>query len=352
MFAALFVGCAASDESDLSLAPSTPVARQQVASRTLDIPVKVKTTGSAVLKCNVVANPAASEFADSTVLSIAGLSASGRVFDAFNAALVADSLGSFVRQTITLDLPGHGQSPMPTGVKYGDVNIDDNIDIVVQTLEALNRQGSAPALITAHGLGALYVAGAQQKLLDRGSSLSKLGVRGVLMYTPVPSHGLPWTQPKQDPNSDSYVKNDPVHGAVYTQPAAQWVFQNFSTRAGKLAAGAPTPADVTARGWAAPEPLATVLQLAEIGLNDGDPIVPRPTLRANLFAAVNRTQLIVVTFPESSAMAPAEVTGFYRHLTGDRLNAYAVSVPGPDSVNYAFITVPQRVIEATRMFFF
>ncbi|MET0344260.1 MAG: alpha/beta fold hydrolase [Polyangiales bacterium] len=350
---ALFVlGCGAADgASESSDEPSSVVLAQQAAS-TIDIPVTVKGTGSATLKNRVYPNPTATETSTTTVIAVPSSAASGRVFEPLTAALLADAeLSPLVKQAVILDLPGHGESTLPTGVKYGDVNIDDNVDIVIQALEHLSKQGATPSLLVGHGTGALYIASAQQKLLAKGSSLSKLGVRIALFYSPVPSHGRPWTQPPQDPAVNSYFKTDEAQGTTYNQPAEAWVKAGFTSRSGVLAAGAPSAADVTAKGFIAPEPLATILQLTETAPATGGVVTNRPSVDAGIFAGTNRTVLITVAFSESASVAPTEVADFYQHLTGDATQKNYVTVDGADAVGSAHISAPAKVLEATRKFF-
>jgi pimeloyl-ACP methyl ester carboxylesterase len=356
-FLALFVvGCGAADDAADRGYEEPAHASQIQTSSTLDIPVTVRGTGTATLKNNVYSNPSASASASTTILSVPGLGATGRVFEPLTQALLADAaLRANVKQAITLDLPGHGQSTLPAGlpagIKYGDLTLDDHVDIVVQTIEALQKQGSAPALVVSHGVGALYVAAAQQKLLDRGSSLSKLGVRRVLFYAPVPSHGRPWTQPAQEANVNSFFASDATAGTTYKLTPEAWTRQNFTTRAGTLAPTAPAAADLATKGWIASEPLGAVLQLTETAPPAGGAVVNRPTVNAGVFAAANGTQLITVAFAENNAVSAADVTSFHQHLSGDTANANLVTVEGPDAVSSAFITSPGKVLESTRKFF-
>lgn len=325
-------------------------AAQLAASSTVDVPVKLRGTAAATLKATVYVNPKAG--GTSTILSVPGFTATGKFYGPLTTALFADTVtGQTVKQVVTLDLPGHGDSTRAAGIKYGDLTIDDYADALVQSIQVLSGKGLGPVLVVGAGAGGLTIAAAQEQLLKAGSSLSKLGVRSALLYAPVPSAGRPWTMQPVNPQINSYIQTTPADGAVYTVPLDIWNRQGFTNKAGTKLASSPTADQVTAGGFAASEPVAVVSQLT--GINDpakGAP-TPRPTVRAGAFSAENGTNLIVLGFSEAIQVPTADVADFYVHLTGDAAKARFAEVVGPEAVSNAYFTIPKAVIEATYKFF-
>lgn len=346
------VGCSdasGTDESDIQ--PENENAAQVSASKTIDVPVTLRGTGKAVLKATVYTNPAAT--GTGTILSVPGFTATGASYGALTAASFSDSVtGPQVKTIVTLDLPGHGGSTKPTGIKYGELTIEDNAAALVQALQALAGQNVKPGLLVGAGAGGLTIATAQEQLLASGSSLAKLGVANVLLYAPVPSAGRPWTAQPTPATINDYIKTSDADGAVYTITDEYWNRQAFLNKAGTRVASAPTPAQITAGGFNAPEPVALVSQLT--GINDpvkGAPI-PRPTVRAGAFnRTANGTGAIVVGFAEGIQVNSADVSDFYTHLSGDATKAAFVELTGPDAVSAAFLTAPKALVEATHKFF-
>lgn len=104
------------------------------------------------------------------------------------------------------------------------------------------------------------------------------------------------------------------------------------------AAGTPTPAEVTALGYNAPEPLCSTLQLV------GAPPLARPTVDAGIFSPARRTRLFVATFEQDILIRPEENALLYEHLTGDAgLNLLAV-VGGPETVHDLYVAGPVRLL--------
>ncbi|MET0341559.1 MAG: hypothetical protein ABW252_11210 [Polyangiales bacterium] len=349
MFALSAFGCGEdgnATESDLQ----SEVAAQVAAAGTVDVPVTLRGTAKATLKATRYVNAAAT--GQTTILAVPGFTATAKSLEKLVAATFANTAtGPNVKQVITVDLPGHAASTKPTGIKYGEVTLEDNAEAVVQTIQALAAQGNAPQLVFGYGASGLVIATAQEQLLKAGSSLSKLGVSTAILYVPVPSAGRPWTQTAVSSTLGQYVSTSDADGAIYKITDDLWNRSGFTNKAGTGGLGAPTAAEVAANGYNTIEPAAVLSQLT--GVNDptkGAPVA-RPEVRAGAFAAANGTNLIVVGFSEAIQVTSADSADFYVHLTGDAAKAGFTEVVDPLAVSSAFLTIPDKAVAATVKYF-
>ena len=352
-------GCA--DATDVSeTLPETGGAAQQAAATqarsNLDLPVKLRGTGSATIRAVITENSAAPA-QGATLLDVHGLGTTGRVFDPLTGALFADpQQGPRVRRVITIDMVGHGGSTFPTGLprgtNFGSLTIDDNVSVLRQVVEGLRAQSLGPQMIVGHSLGALTITALQQTLLNEGSNLSKLGISIALLIAPIPATGQPWTQPSTAEASklEPYFVVDNSKGIYLSVPADIWLQSSFSDRSGKRAANAPTAQQVTSAGYMGPEPVYTLLQVFETGFLTV-PKRNRPSVSAGAFAAANATRLAVVGFSEDQLVSAADARAYYTHLTGDTTGKNYLDITFPDAVHNMTIVNPSRVIDAMKVLF-
>ncbi len=217
------------------------------------------------------------------MLAVHGLSETGFIFGPLAQAIFADrALGLTVGRVVAIDLPGHGDSSSPTnlpaGVNFGDLTIEDDASVVIQSIDALRKLAVPPSAVVAHSMGGLEVQVAQQELLDEGSSLAAHGVFGATLLAPVPVENVPWVPPPSD--LSAFVVADPVLGTYVLLPPAAFVGLAFTTTAGTVATDAPTPAEVQAARYVGAEPLAGVLELigATVPAPDGGTVtLQRPS---------------------------------------------------------------------------
>jgi len=342
------VGCGeegSASESDLQ----PEVAAQVAASSTVDIPVTLRGTGKATLKASVYKNPTVGGAA--TILSVPGFTATTKSLEKLAAATFANTAtGPAVKQIIAVDLPGHGASTKTTGVKFGDLTIEDYADAITQSIQALSAAGNGPQLVFGLGSSGLAIAVAQDKLLKSGSSLAKLGVTSAVLYVPVPSAGQPWTTPATPATISTFITKTDADGSTFKVTDELWSRQGFTNKAGTGGIGAPAAAEITSKGYNAVEPLGVVSQLTGIAGPAGTPVA-RPTVAANAFATANGTNLIVVGFSESIQVTTADASAFYVYLTGDSAKGKFAEVVDPLAVTNAFFTIPEKVIASTTKFF-
>jgi len=319
----------------------------------IDFDVSLRGTGTTNIHATVYSDSA--RRGGETILAVHGLVETGTTFERLAEAVFADrALRRRVRRIVAIDMTGHGDSGfpenLPQGARFGELTIEDNVSVVVQSIAALRRLRMAPQVIIGHSMGGLEVQAAQQQLLAQGSSLAALGVRRVVLLAPVPPHDRPWTQP---PPADlsPFVVQDATLGAYLSLPPAVWIAQAYTTRAGMLVAGAPTPDQVVERGYSGPEALTTVLQLVESPIplpTGGTLVIPRPSVDAGAFAPRRGTQLSVVSFAEDVLVPAADLADLYRHLTGDARGRRSFAVTTADAVHSMFLSNPAGMLDVLR----
>jgi pimeloyl-ACP methyl ester carboxylesterase len=314
--------------------------------------VTVRGTGKVTLHASVYVNDKA--LGQTNLLAVHGLSETGFTFAPLAQAIFDDrTVGRTVHRLVAIDLPGHGDSTfptgLPTGVHFGDLTIDDNVDVVLQAIDALGAKRLAPRVIIGHSMGGLEVQAAQQALLAKGSSLAAHGIFGAVLLAPVPPHGRPWTPATSDPSA--FIVNDPALGSYLSLTPDAFVPQAFLTSKGTVATDAPTPAEVAAGRYVGPEPLITLLQLIEQPIplpDDTTTTIPRPSVDAGAFSLRHGTLATVVSFSEDVLVPAADLAQLYPYLTGDRRSILYRPVVGPNAVHATYISEPDVVVEALK----
>jgi len=300
--------------------------------------------GTTKICADIHVNPKAPR-SGNTILTVHGLTETAAAWQPLTRAIFADRLlGSKVRRVIAIDLPGHGDSPMPRdlpGTLFGDLTIDDNVSVLIQSIQALNAVGLSSRTIIGHSMGGLEIQGAQGVLLASGSSLAKLGIRRALLLAPVPAGGQQFTQP---PPADlsPFLIFDPALGTfLLFPPEFAPMAGGFTRPDGTLAAGTPSP-DVIA-AFNGPEPLTTLLQLTDQLLPD----LPRPTVPRGGFALRNGTRLSVVSFSQDVLVSPDDLDDLYTFLIGRRGLLFR-AVDTPTAVHSMFIVDPEGLLRELR----
>jgi len=211
--------------------------------------VALRGTGSSTIHGHIYNNPTKGGIV--TVLAVPGLTETGFIYAPLAQVIFADrGLSRAVKRIIGIDMPGRGDSTFPSnlpgGLRFGDLAIDDNVSVVVQSIDALRSRGLGASVIIGHSMGGLEIQAAQQALLSAGSSLSAHGVFGAALLAPVPPHAQQWIRPPSgDPTP--FIVTDPTLGSFLQLPPA--VFRQagaFTTLAGQIVANAPTADQIAA----------------------------------------------------------------------------------------------------------
>jgi len=341
--------CSAPSPTNAEAAGSTASA---ITSGALSFPVTVRGTGAATIAAHVFENPTHRGVVN--VLAVHGLSETGFIFGPLAQTIFADrALGLTVRRIVAIDLPGHGDSSDPTnlpeGVNFGDLTIEDETSVVIQSIDALRKLGVAASAIVAHSMGGLEVQLAQQELLDQGSSLAAHGIFGAALLAPVPVANVPWVPPQSD--LSAFIVADPVLGTYVQLTPAAFIALAFSTTSGTVATDAPTAAEVQAAGYVGAEPLSSVLELigASVPAPDGGTVtLQRPSAKAGSLGAEHGTLTTIASFSED-VLVPAQYLGpLYEYLTGDKHDRLYKPVVAPDAVHEMLISNPGGLLDAIR----
>lgn len=280
-----------------------------------------------------------------TFFAIHGFAHTAATWGPLAEALFDDNpAGPVVCRVAAIDLPGRGGSTLPTGMAYGDLVLDDHVTAIVATLDALRHQGVRARKIVAHSQGGLLTQMTQQRLIDQGTNLRRrFRIRSVILLASVGSAEIPWFFVDSGAGGQviaQYVTIDPALGAVVSIPDADFPGLFFTDLMGVPAAGTPTPAEVTALGYNAPEPLFATFNLV------GEPPLARPSIAAGIFAPRRGTRLSVATYDQDVLIRPEENALLYEHLTGDAGLNRLVAIDGPGSVHDLHLADPAGLLAA------
>jgi pimeloyl-ACP methyl ester carboxylesterase len=348
---AFVLGCAAEVASDGASDAELGHASAALSETSLAFEVKLRGQSPVQIHARVWSGGARG---GATVLAVHGLAETGAIYGPLANAILEDrQLRRRVRQVIAIDMPGHGESGVPaaaSGLRFGDLTIEDNVGVVLDSIRALRGQGLAPSVLVGHSMGGLEVQAAQETLLAQGSSLARLGIRRALLLAPVPPHGQPWTQP---PASDisALIVNDPELGTYLNFPPQVVMAQMFGKLDGTLASNAPSVQEVIDAGYVGNEPLGLLLQLVEapVQLPDGSMVtLARPSVREGAFRLRNGTALELASFSQDPLVPAADLALLYPYLTGDRRNRLYTPIVGDDATHAMFIPDAEGVLDALR----
>lgn len=300
------------------------------------------TGGAARISATVHENPKAPFGA--TVLAVHGFTETAAMWEPLAGALFAHPATKFrVKRVIALDLPGHGNSPIPVltaPAAFGTLTIYDNVGVLIQAIDILRARGLGPRVVMGHSMGGLEVQAAQEQLLASGSSLAKKGVFRAILLAAVPVADVDWTPPPSAPLPPAYIRND--NGTYIVLDAMGALYGGgFSTTASTPAMPVITPAAfaIDFTGLIGGEPFATAGQLV-----GSIPELPRPSARKGAFALRNGTLLTVVGFSEDILTPAAVQPALYEHLLGRRGLMYQ-EIVAPDAVHSMFLTNPKGMLD-------
>jgi pimeloyl-ACP methyl ester carboxylesterase len=242
---------------------------------------------------------------------------------------------------VSVDLPGHGLSPQPVGALLGDLSLDDYAAAVLGTLDRIGGAGVHTTTLMGHSMGGAVVSLTQQRLVDAGSSLrDAYGVDHVVLLAPgtwPPGVSCALCQNQQFGASLAQFETDgPVLGPVIQLPPAVLLAFAWSQPSGALAPDAPTPAEITANGWSAPESLTAIGEL--IG-------APTP-LAPGIFAPQLGTDLDVISFQDDTLILPPESEAMFQYVTGESPDRGWTTIDGPDAVHGMPITDASAMLAA------
>jgi pimeloyl-ACP methyl ester carboxylesterase len=306
--------------------------------------VVVRGTGSATIHAKVYNNPA--NRGATTVLAVHGLTETATTWKPLASAMFADStLGRAVKRVVAIDFIAHGESSVPTlpaPTKFGDLVIEDNVSVLIQSIDKLRALNLGAQVILGHSMGGLAIQSAQEVLLSSNSSLSKKGIVGAILLSSVPNRGSVWTQP---PPSDPtpFIKNTPQLGTYLDlTPLAVQQGGSWRTLNGSLIPNVPSVATIDSNDWVGIEPISTVVELT----GTMAPTI-RPFARRNAFALSNKTVLVVISGSQDVLTPAIDQDDLYLYLTGQSSPLYR-PVVASDAVHSMHISNPTGLLGALR----
>jgi pimeloyl-ACP methyl ester carboxylesterase len=227
-------------------------------------------------------------------------------------------------------------------VRFGDLTLDDYASAVAGALDGLAAHWITPGVALGHSMGGMTLQLLQQRLLDQGTSLHRrFGIRGAVLLASTAPREVAWALADNGTAEallGAFLATDPVLGTFVRVPPAAWQQLFFTNTLGVLASGAPSTAEIVARGYISDEPFAAGAELIGAGPLD------RPSVRGGIFAVTNGTVATVVAFEQDAFLRPAEEQALYVHLTGDtRARGYRL-VSGSETVHDTYISDPTAII--------
>lgn len=320
----------------LSAALSTSPASAQSSQVCFDLSLR---GGSSEICADVHVNPLASAQA-ATVLAVHGFTETAATWGPLTAEIFArTNLRDKVKRVIAIDLPGHGASEAPVGLPdglFGDLTINDNVAVVIQTIDILQGLGLGAQVIMGHSMGGLAVQGVQEALLAQGSSLASHGVNGAILLAPVPAGGQQWTT-SAPPDLSPFVTSTPELGTYLAiSPFIGQVGGGFTTWAGDLVPGTPTLEEMV--DYVGLEPITTTLQLV------GQIPLPRPSVRQGAFAPNRGTKLSLIALSQDVLVPAVDLDDLYLHLIGHSGAGYHL-VDTSEAVHSMHISDPEALLD-------
>jgi pimeloyl-ACP methyl ester carboxylesterase len=317
------------------------------AAQTTEVCFAVSLRGGASEICADVHTNTAAPAAGATILAVHGFTETAETWVPLKNALFADTkLKKVVRRVIAIDLPGHGDSEAPVGLpggKFGDLTINENVSIVIQSVDILRAQGLGSRVLMGHSMGGLAVQGAQEALLAGGSSLAQHGVFGAILVAPVPTSSVNWTRLAPPPNLAPFVVTDPALGTYLDIPGAVAKLGGGFTKLSDGQLVPNTPSDAVMADYTGWEPITTALQLTDQLL----PALPRPAVRQGAFAPIRGTLLALISFSQDVLTPQVDHKPLYEYLIGRQGLLYR-PIATATAVHNMHITEPANVIAAIR----
>ena len=278
----------------------------------------------------------------SVALTIHGLLHTAATWEPFVASLFEDNpAGRKLCRVVALDMPGRGGSVVHNLPWFGAVTLDDYVAGALGALGQLNGLNIRPSVIFGHSLGGLIVQLMQQRLISEGTDLrSAFGVKDVVLLASATPQQVPtWAIDSGMLNQlmGALVQVDPLAGTAQISDS-DWAWLFFAPNPADpllVVPGAPTPADVAARHYNSPEPLAF------LGV-----LMNRPGVDAGIFGTSHETALTVVSLEHDFLLMPDEASALSAYLIGEDTAARTVLVPGFEAVHDTHVSNAALVLRS------
>jgi pimeloyl-ACP methyl ester carboxylesterase len=281
-----------------------------------------------------------------TILVLNGTAQTANTFRPLAETLLSDETGTKVAAMILLNYPGHGNSGLPVGIRFGDLTVND---YVTSLIESLNRLSNFPPFLRpdtllGHSLGAEIIQLAQNRLVSQGTSLrARFGVKSAVFLVPDIAAPLQWDFTNRAGDiltSLGLVQNDPQLGPILVAPPPIWVALFYANNAGMIIPTATTPDEAVAKGFISIDSATMGGEL--LGL----PPFTRPTLNPGIFAPARGTIAGTITFEQDAGLyiIPTEHRALHNFITGDSSGDLFFLVNGPDTVHNLHVIRPSALV--------
>jgi pimeloyl-ACP methyl ester carboxylesterase len=271
------------------------------------------------------------------IVAVPGAAASAASLVSTGEAILAssdgDDGGDRACRFISVDLPGHGESPPPVGALFGDLTIEDYAASVLGILDRLQDNGIHTKVLMGHSMGGGVVEVAQQSLVNSGSSLrAAYDLKHVVLLAPGAWPGNAscalCVNTQFAAEIGPYVVFDPTMGVYFgLVPGSLYLQLGFLKPDGAIASNAPSPAEIVASGVDSIESVTAIQEF----LNP-DPAA-RPKLDPGIFGHEFGTKLDVITFQQDTLVLPAEGEANYQYVTGESPDHRFATVDGVNAVH-------------------
>ena len=245
-------------------------------------------------------------------------------------------------KALLIDLPGHGASPPPSGLSFGELLLDDYVTAVIGALDGLRVAGLRPSAIIGHSMGGLVVEGVQARLLANGSSLAlRYGVRFAALMSPSPAAEHPWQFAESGVAAatvGAFVVPDPARGLVVRVDPATWSFFFFTNFSDQFNPSTPTPDWIATHGWNADEAAYAGSQLV------GASPFARFSVGQAPFAPRHGTLTVLLNPSQDKFSLRAEAEAAYVQLTGDACKQGFIPIDDEFAVHDMHVAEPRKYL--------
>jgi pimeloyl-ACP methyl ester carboxylesterase len=292
-----------------------------------------------------------------TIVALHGLANTASTWKPMAEELFAENpIGRRVRYILAINLPGRGYSGLPEGetdLLFGEMELEDHVQTVINTLERIRQAGFRPQTIMAHSQGGLIMQMVQQALIDDGSSLrSEFQIRKVFFMAAIGPKQVPWAFADSGIGAQAvnsyFIKSHDELGPHLGLSDMDWLGLFFAVNPGalpsdiKLAPNAPFAALAT-ENYNSPEPIQASIQL--VGLVTDGYEVERPKVDRGIFDKTG-TKLAYVAMSLDGFQTTEEQMFLYEYLTNDSgMKRFAV-VESDDAVHSMYISNPRELLES------
>ncbi len=284
---------------------------------------------------------------DNSIITIHGMAHTAAAWGPFAEALFADNpSGRKVCRVFAVDLPGHGKSSIPNNLVYGNVTLEDYVQVIFGVLDRLNKMNLHADTLIGHSQGGLLIQLAQQTLKNEGTNLrERFDIKHAVLLAPAAAAPVPYYlgdsgTALQIWKNLGLIVNDPVLGTIISIPDTIFGPAFCSNLNGTAAPGTPSAAEVVEKGYNSPEPYAASSELMGVA-----PFTRLP-VDAGIFDNKSGTRLDIVAYEQDQYILPQEMPPLYKWLTGETTTTGLVIVNGTYTVHDTHLTDPAFLLNS------